>query len=103
MTTEGEPARRALAEEYPQWEFWRTGDIMHAWLPDPAGQVKFAETSWTAIGVMLLGAEFGDWEVFAGVSGLVYARLPKTSLPVVLRDETVPGLRAQVLAYLNGK
>jgi len=50
-----------------------------------------------------LAADFPGWHVWAGVTGVLYARRLKSSPPVVLRDATVPGLRARVRAYLNGE
>jgi len=50
-----------------------------------------------------LAEEFTGWHVWAGVTGVLYARRLKSSPPVVLRDATVPGLRARVRAYLNGE
>ena len=41
-------------------------------------------------------AEFPQWHVWRGVSGLVYARRPRTSPPVVLRGEDAMDLRDQI-------
>jgi hypothetical protein len=41
-------------------------------------------------------AEFPHWHVWRGVGGLVYARRPRTSPPVVVRAEDAAGLRDQV-------
>jgi hypothetical protein len=41
-------------------------------------------------------AEFPQWHVWRGVSGLVYARRPRTSPPVVVRAEDAVDLRDQI-------
>lgn len=41
-------------------------------------------------------AEFPQWHVWRGVSGLVYARRPRTSPPVVVRAEDAVELRDQI-------
>jgi hypothetical protein len=41
-------------------------------------------------------AEFPHWHVWQGVSGLVYARRPRTSPPVVVRGEDAADLRNQM-------
>ena len=41
-------------------------------------------------------AEFPHWHVWRGVCGLVYARRPRTSPPVVVRGEDVADLRDQI-------
>jgi hypothetical protein len=41
-------------------------------------------------------AEFPSWHVWRGVGGLVYARRPRTSPPVVVRAEDAVGLRDQI-------
>jgi hypothetical protein len=41
-------------------------------------------------------AEFPHWHVWRGVCGLVYARRPRTSPPVVVREEDVVELRDQI-------
>jgi hypothetical protein len=41
-------------------------------------------------------AEFPHWHVWRGVCGLVYARRPRTSPPVVVRAENVVDLRDQI-------
>jgi hypothetical protein len=41
-------------------------------------------------------AEFPQWHVWRGVSGLVYARRPRTSPPVVVRGENAVDLRDQI-------
>lgn len=40
------------------------------------------------------------WHWWKGVSGLFYARRPKSSPPIVLRAESLEELREQVRAYL---
>jgi hypothetical protein len=45
--------------------------------------------------------EFPRWHCRKGVSGLVYARLPLTSPPVVARAETPPGLIAAIYAEIG--
>jgi hypothetical protein len=40
--------------------------------------------------------EFPQWHVWRGVSGLVYARRPRTSPPVVVRAEDAVDLRDQI-------
>ena len=41
-------------------------------------------------------AEFPHWHVWQGVCGLVYARRPRTSPPVVVRGEDTVDLRNQI-------
>ena len=41
-------------------------------------------------------AEFPHWHVWRGVCGLMYARRPRTSPPVVVRGEDVADLRDQI-------
>ena len=41
-------------------------------------------------------AEFPHWHVWQGVSGLLYARRPRTSPPVVVRVEDAVALRNQM-------
>lgn len=41
-------------------------------------------------------AEFPQWHVWRGVGGLVYARRPRTSPPVVVRGEDAVDLRDQM-------
>ena len=41
-------------------------------------------------------AEFPQWHVWRGVSGLVYARRPRTSPPAVVRGEDAVDLRDQI-------
>jgi hypothetical protein len=41
-------------------------------------------------------AEFPQWHVWRGVSGLVYARRPRTSPPLVVRGEDAEDLRDQI-------
>jgi hypothetical protein len=41
-------------------------------------------------------AEFPHWHVWRGVCGLVYARRPRTSPPVVVRGEDAADLRDQM-------
>jgi hypothetical protein len=41
-------------------------------------------------------AEFPQWHVWRGVSGLVYARRPRTSPPLVVRGEDAVDLRDQI-------
>jgi hypothetical protein len=41
-------------------------------------------------------AEFPQWHVWRGVSGLVYARRPRTSPPIVVRGEDPMDLRDQI-------
>ena len=40
--------------------------------------------------------EFPHWHIWRGVGGLVYARRPRTSPPVVVRGENVLDLRDQI-------
>jgi hypothetical protein len=44
-----------------------------------------------------LEREFPGWTVWRGVSELWYARRLNTSPPVILRDENLTGLRAQMV------
>ena len=41
-------------------------------------------------------AEFPHWHVWRGVGGLVYARRPRTSPPIVVRGEDAEDLREQI-------
>jgi hypothetical protein len=41
-------------------------------------------------------AEFPQWHVWRGVSGLVYARRPRTSPPIVVRGEDPMDVRDQI-------
>jgi len=41
-------------------------------------------------------AEFPHWHVWRGVGGLMYARRPRTSPPVVVRGEDTEDLRAEM-------
>jgi hypothetical protein len=41
------------------------------------------------------------WECWRGVTGTWYARRLKSSPPIVLRAETLDGLREQVRAFLG--
>jgi hypothetical protein len=41
-------------------------------------------------------AEFPHWHVWQGVCGVVYARRPRTSPPVVVRGEDAVDLRNQI-------
>jgi hypothetical protein len=41
-------------------------------------------------------AEFPHWHVWRGVCGLVYARRPRTSPPVVVRGEDATDLRDRI-------
>jgi hypothetical protein len=41
-------------------------------------------------------AEFPQWHVWRGVCGLVYARRPRTSLPLVVRADNPADLLAQI-------
>lgn len=41
-------------------------------------------------------AEFPQWHVWRGICGLVYARRPRTSPPVVVRGEDAVDLRDQI-------
>jgi hypothetical protein len=50
-----------------------------------------------------LAGEFPGFEVWVGVTGVLYARRPGTSPPVVFRATTADGLRRKVAAYENGK
>lgn len=45
--------------------------------------------------------EFPGWEVWQGIAGLVYARKPLTSPPVVIRAEDPADLRDQIRGYLG--
>ena len=36
------------------------------------------------------------WEAWVGISGLLYARRPRSSPPIVVRDTTAEGLAAKV-------
>jgi hypothetical protein len=44
------------------------------------------------------GEQFPDWDVWEGVSGLLYARRPRSSPAKVARAETVDGLRDGIIA-----
>jgi hypothetical protein len=43
-----------------------------------------------------LRGQFPRWEAWRGVSGLLYARLRRSSPPVVFRDVTGEGLARQI-------
>lgn len=43
------------------------------------------------------------WHYWRGVSGLYYARRPRSSPPIVLRGETLDELRQQVRDYLASR
>jgi hypothetical protein len=45
--------------------------------------------------------EFPAWECWRGIAGLVYARKPLTSPPVVLRAEDPTDLRDQIRGWLG--
>jgi hypothetical protein len=45
--------------------------------------------------------EFPAWEFWEGIAGLVYARKPLTSPPVVLRGEDPADLRDQIRGWLG--
>jgi hypothetical protein len=49
-----------------------------------------------------LRGQFPGWEAWVGVSGLLYARRPRSSPPIVVRDATAEGLAAKV-AEAEGK
>jgi hypothetical protein len=44
------------------------------------------------------GDEFPGWHVWVGVTGLLYARRPRSSPPKVARADTVDGLRDRIIA-----
>ena len=46
-------------------------------------------------------AMFPRWEVWTGIAGLVYARKPLTSPPVVLRAEDPTDLRDQIRGWIG--
>ena len=50
-----------------------------------------------------LERDYPGWHAWTGVSGLFYARLPKSSPPVVYRAATVGELRQQVLGHIAAK
>lgn len=45
--------------------------------------------------------EFPDWHVWKGVNSLFYARLPKTSPPVVVQGEDLLDLRDRIIVWLR--
>lgn len=47
-------------------------------------------------------AEFPYWHVWRGVAGLLYARRPRSSPPMVVRATTAAGLARAVAARENG-
>jgi hypothetical protein len=47
--------------------------------------------------------ELAAWQFWVGVSGLFYARRPKSSPPVVLRAETLDELRELVRQHIASK
>jgi hypothetical protein len=51
--------------------------------------------------VAQLQIEFPVWEVFRGVNRLYYARLPRTSPPVLLRGEDLLDLRDEIIKWLR--
>jgi hypothetical protein len=48
-----------------------------------------------------VAAEFPGWECWRGIAGLVYARKPLTSPPVVIRAEDPQDLRDQIRGWLG--
>jgi hypothetical protein len=46
-----------------------------------------------------IAAEFPRWHVWQGIAGLVYARKPLTSPPVVVRAEDATDLRDQIRGW----
>jgi hypothetical protein len=43
-----------------------------------------------------VAAEFPGWHPWRGIAGLVYARLPRSSPPVVVRAHNITALRIRV-------
>ncbi|HYB86888.1 MAG TPA: hypothetical protein VEC76_08570 [Streptosporangiaceae bacterium] len=50
-----------------------------------------------------LRSRFPGWQVWRGVSGLLYARRLRTSPPVVVRAVTPDDLAAKITKYEGGK
>jgi hypothetical protein len=50
-----------------------------------------------------LRGEFPGWQAWRGVSGLLYARRPRTSPPVIVRAATADDLAAKITEYERGK
>jgi hypothetical protein len=46
--------------------------------------------------------QFPDWHAWRGVSGLWYARRPRSSPPLVCRNTSADGLRCQLI-YMEGR
>jgi hypothetical protein len=40
--------------------------------------------------------DYPGWQTWPGVAGLVYARRPRTSPPLVVRSATIDGLRHEI-------
>ncbi len=49
--------------------------------------------------IATLEREFPRWHVWQGISGLLYARRPLTSPPVVVRGEDAVDLRDQIRGW----
>ena len=47
--------------------------------------------------------EFPCWQAWTGVAGLLYARLPRSSPPVVVRDKDPDGVARQIRSWYKGR
>jgi hypothetical protein len=68
-----------------------TGTVQEEQPPQARGTTHEAVPDWWPY-----AAEFPHWHVWQGVCGLVYARRPRTSPPVVVRGEDAVDLRNQM-------
>ena len=73
---------------------WASGFTSERWWPVVARGEGRADFLRTACGLAALGDE--RWEAWRGVGGLLYARLRRSSPPVVFRDVTGEGLARQI-------
>lgn len=46
--------------------------------------------------------DYPGWEAWHGAIPMLYARLPKSSPPIVVRAADIPGLRAEIETALRG-
>ena len=53
----------------------------------------------TAIDLSGIRRDYPAWHPWQGVTGLLYARRPKSSPPIVRRDTSLDGLRRQLAAW----
>ena len=106
----GEPGRRELAEEYPQWRVFRRGpEGLAWWRPDPEAALMLRADSWDGLRKQIidhylaaLRAEFPAWEFWRHVAGAGwYARRPRSSPPVAVGPVPLPELADAVRARIR--